>query len=105
MYAININCALLSAVDESNRQDSSCLYGTERLTNTCYKWISAVTEVVRDLRGEGEGGGVGGQGGCEEELGMLEELRVLWLECSERGVVGKRGWGRGTAHPYLQRPW
>lgn len=65
-YAININCALLSAVDKSNRQDSSCLYGTESLTNTCYQWISAVTEVVGDLRGEGEVEGGEGSGDRED---------------------------------------
>lgn len=66
MYAININCALLSAVDKSNRRDSSCLYGTESLTNTCYQWISAVTEVVGDLRGEGEVEGGEGSGDRED---------------------------------------
>lgn len=43
MFAIHINCALPGAVDTATDKTVS-FYGTRKLTDTCYRWISAVTK-------------------------------------------------------------
>lgn len=91
------------AVDKSDRQGSSCLYGTKNLTNTCYTWINACNKGDRFERWVW-GGRWKGQGGREEmqekawhtgvtEFSGLNAVRGKWLK--------KEAGEEGTAHPHV----
>lgn len=69
------------------------------ITDTCYSWISALTDVIKEMRVR-KMKGLGSQGeDVRRSLNPLEEGRVLRFECNEKGVVGERGWGGGSSFP------
>ena len=81
-----------SAVDDKTRQDSSAFMAS-KISDRCCSWISAVTDVIKEMRVKWKMKGLGSQGDVRRSLNPLEEGRVLWFECSEKRVVGERGWG------------
>ena len=46
--------------------------------------------------------GLGSQGDVRRSLNPLEEGRVLSFKCSEKGVVGERGWGADSSFPSFE---
>lgn len=68
--------AWVAAVDDRTRQDSSAFYGIKKLTDRCYSWISALSQIGAtagsvpnrcDQRDEGEEDEGVGAGRCKEE--------------------------------------
>lgn len=58
--------------------------------------------MIKEIRVKWKMKGLGSQGDIRRSLNPLEEGRVLWFECSEKGGVGERGWGGDSSFPSFE---